>query len=464
MTDGLPKPRRYLAIVAISLGTALVVIDGAVAAVALPTIADDLAVDNSAAVLVVTVYQLVLAMTLLPMSNLGDRVGLRKMYMLGLAMFSVSTAFCLLVDSLPLLLIVRAMQALGAAAALSVSSAIVRQIYPAAQLGRGMGINSIVVSSAAAFAPTLGGLILGFASWPWIFAAATPFALLSLLLARALPPSKPRDHAFDIPGAVLCAATFGLIITGLESAVHGRADMLSAAIVVAGIVIGFLFIRREIREPNPILPVDLLARPILALSSLAAFAAFVGSMTVSLSLPFRLEHAHGFSPGEIGAMLAAWPLTIIFVAPIASTLSDRIPAGALGGIGMGIATIGLFMIAFLPAEPDFHSIAARMALTASGFGLFLAPNARLIVGAAPIHRAAAAGGLVSTTRIIGQTTGATLVAALLSLGLGDGATPALVAAGLALVAGICSVARLRPSIRHAEYHEPQTRSPGKSLG
>jgi DHA2 family multidrug resistance protein-like MFS transporter len=453
MSDGLPKPRRYLAIAAISAGTALVVIDGAIATVALPTIARDLRVDSAAAVLVVTVYQLVLVMTLLPFSTLGDRLGHRRLYQYGQIVFTGATALCFFARSLPFLLIVRAVQALGAAAALSVSSAIVRSIYPSRQLGRGLGINSVVVSSSAALAPTLGGLILAVAPWPWVFAAAVPFALVSLLIGRALPDPKPRDEPFDVLGAVLCAAMFGLIISGLESGVHGDSPVVSAAIVLAGAFIGYIFVRREIGEPRPILPVDLLARPVLALSALGAFTAFVGSMTTILSLPFRLQHGYGFAPSEVGAVIAPWPLTTMIVAPIAGTLSDRIPAGLLGAVGMTIAVAGLLFLAFLPAHPVYFDIAWRMALTGSGFGMFLSPNARLIIGSAPVERAAAAGGLISTTRMVGQTAGATLVAALLAASLGSGPAPALAAAGLALIAGLCSVARLRPSIRNPQREE-----------
>src|SRR3569623_1294053 len=167
MSEGLPLPRRYWAIGAISFGTALVVIDGAIPTVALPTIARDLHVDGSASVLVVTIYQLVLVMTLLPFSALGDRLGHRRLYQIGQIVITVATSHSFFARTLPFLLVVRAAQSLGAAAALSVSSAILRAIYPARQLGRGLGINSVVVSSAAALAPTLGGLVHGIGARPW---------------------------------------------------------------------------------------------------------------------------------------------------------------------------------------------------------------------------------------------------------------------------------------------------------
>ena len=463
MTEGLPTPRRYVAILAVSAGTALAVIDGSIVMVALPTIARDLHVDSASSVLVVTVYQLVLVMTVLPFSALGDRLGHRRLYQYGQLLFAAATAMCFFARSLPFLLVVRAAQALGAAAALSVLAALIRSIYPSRHLGRGLGFNSVVISSGSALAPTLGGLILAVAPWPWVFAAAVPFAVLSLAIGFALPDPQPRDEPFDVFGAVLCAATFGLIISGLESAVHGDSPVISAAIALCGLLVGYFFVRRELGETRPILPVDLLAQPVLALSSLGNFTAFVASMTLLLTLPFRLQHGYGFTPSQVGAVIAPWPLTVMFVAPLAGTLSDRIPAGLLGAIGMTIAILGMACLAFLPPAPSYLDLAWRMGLTGAGFGMFMSPNARLIVGSAPVERAAAAGGLISTTRLLGQTAGATLVAALLALGLGSNRAPPFVAAALALVAGICSAARLRPSIRNPEVAEAITVQPASQL-
>ena len=445
--DGLPFPRRTFAIAAMSFGSALVIIDGGVANVALPTIARDLHVAQSSVVAIVTVYQVMLVMLMLPFAGLGERIGLKRAYQGGQLIFTVATLLCFFAKSLPFLLIVRAVQAIGAAGVLAVASALIRQIYPADQLGRGRGITSVVVTSSAAIAPTIGGLVLAVAPWPWVFASAVPFALLSLAFGRAIPDPEPRSTHFDLAGAVMCAAMFGLMIGGLESLVHGDSPVVSAAIVASGVAIGAFFVRRELGESAPILPVDLLARPVVALSTFGGFVAFTASMTLLVSTPFRLS-AMGFSATAIGAAIAPWPMTNMVVAPLAGFLSDRIPAGLLGGVGMAVSIAALLLLGFLPEHPTYFDIAWRMALCGSGFGTYLPPNARLIIGSAPRERAAAAGGLVSTVRLTGQTAGATLVAALLPFGVGDGRTPAFVAAGLALVAGVCSLARLRPSIRN----------------
>ena len=220
--DGLPTPRRYAAIVAVSLGSIVTIVDGTIVNVALPTLARDLRVDASTAVLVVTVYQLVLMIAMLPLSALSQRFGQRQTYQAGLALFTVATLLCFFAHSLPFLVLVRAVQALGAAAALSVASALIRSIYPLVQLGRGLSLNTVIAATAAACAPTVGGAILAVAPWPWLFAAVVPFALLSIAVGRrSLPDSVRHDAPFDVRGAAMYAATFGLVVVGLESGIHG---------------------------------------------------------------------------------------------------------------------------------------------------------------------------------------------------------------------------------------------------
>jgi MFS transporter, DHA2 family, multidrug resistance protein len=447
--SGLPVPQRYFAVIALSLGTALAVIDGAIANVALPTMAHDLSVGSTAAVLVVTVYQLILVMTLLPFSALGDRIGHNQLYGLGQLVFAVASGLAFFADNLPLLLVMRALQAIGAAASLSVSTALIRAIYPANQLGRGLGFNTVVVTSMSAFAPTLGGLILVNSSWQMVFTVGAPLAFVSMLLGYFTLPKTPRLEApFDYKGALLCALGLGLAVSGLETIVQSNRWLLTGILLVSGVAILAIFIGRDVRSSLPILPLDLMRRPVLALSSCGSFVAFIASMSFIISLPFRLQQDYGFSPAQVGAVMAAWPLVMIFVAPLAGVLSDKIAAGILGGIGMAIAAIGLALFAYLPAAPHPLDLMWRMAICGIGFALFLTPNARLLVGSVPRTRAASVGGFVSMTRLTGQALGATLAAAVLGMRLGNGRVPALISCGLVVIAGILSVARLTPLVRN----------------
>lgn len=444
--DGLPGSRRLLAIIAVSFGTSLLVLDGAIANVALPTIARDLGVDLGVITNVVLVYQLVLVMVLLPFSSLGDRVGHRKLYQAGQLLFMASSALCLFAENLAGLLVLRALQATGAGMALSVSAAMVRQIYPARKLGTGMGVNSVIVASSAALAPTLGGYIVGHAPWQWVFVAAAPLAIISLLLGRALPEPQPQNRKPEWLSGLWSAVTMLLLIGGMQVAIHGD-EAGGAVMVILGIISAVLLVRRERARTAPVVPVDLLARPVLGLSALAAVACFISSTALMLSLPFRLEEVMGYAPQQVGLLLLPFPLTMLVVAPAAGWLSDRIAPTKLGVTGMVIAIIALLLMGFLPADVDDTGIAWRLALAALGFGLFFAPNSRLLIGQAPRDRAAAAGGLLSTSRLLGQTIGALVVGILLSAGAGLGPVPMFVACALAAVAALCSLARFRSVTR-----------------
>jgi DHA2 family multidrug resistance protein-like MFS transporter len=387
---GLPLPRRWWAIVAISFGTALLVLDGAIPTVALPTIARDLGVSNAVITNVVTVYQLVLVMLLLPFSSLGDRIGHRRLYQYGQALFMVASALCLFAENLWMLLGLRALQAIGAAMAVSVSAGMMRQIFPANRLGTGLGINSVIVASSSALAPTLGGYIVSHVDWQWVFVAAAPLAIVSLVLGQSLPEPVAQDRRINWISSIWSAASMLLVIGALQLGTHGNA-MLGAGLGVAGIVSLIALTRRERVSATPVLPVDLLARPDIGLSALASMTSFIAAATLMMSLPFQLQEAMGYDPQTVGLLLLPFPLTMLVISPLAGWLSDRIAPTKLGVTGLSIAIAGLLLLAFMPDDPGKAGIAMRLGLTALGFGLFFSPNSRLIIGRAPRERAAAAG-------------------------------------------------------------------------
>ncbi len=440
--DGLPMPRRIWAICAISFGTALFVVDGAVANVALPTIARDLSISDGAATSVVTIYQLVMVMVLLPFATIGDRIGHRRLYQIGQMVFFAASAAAFLIDSFWQLIAVRVVQSFGAGIALAVSAAMLRTIYPARSLGSGLGINSVIVATAYAIAPTLGGFIVEHLDWRWVFVAAAPLALISLAIGRFLPDPEPRNGRIDAVSGVWSAVTAMLLIGGLTLATHDRI-MPGLAAVALGIVSAFLLTRRERTKERPVLPVDLMRRPVIGLSVLAAVCAFVASAMLIVALPFRFEQGMGYSPDEVGLLIAPFPLTMLVVAPAAGWLSDRISPSVMGVVGMGIAIAGLVALAFMPDQAGAAGIAWRLSICALGFGLFLAPNSRLMIGSAPKDRSAAAGGMLSTARLFGQSTGAAVVGLLLALGLGLGATPYTVALAFCVLAMACSAWRFK---------------------
>ena len=443
--DGLPNPRRAWAIAAISFGTALLVVDAAIANVALPTIARELNVSDGAVTSVVTVYQLVIVMGLLPFANLGDRFGLRRVYQLGQMLFCAASALCFFADSFATLLLLRGAQALGAGMALAVGTALIREIYPEGKLGTGLGINSVIIASSYAIAPTLGGYIAENYAWQILFVIAAPLALISLLLGRAMPDVPQRTQEIQLASGLWSAATFALFVGGVQLFTHDH-PYLGVAGIVGGVVSAVFLTRSEGRKTAPVVPVDLLRRPALGLTALAGFSVFIASGAISIALPFRLEQAMGYSPTEVGLLFVPFPATLLIVAPLAGWLSDRVAPTKLGVGGMGLAVVGMLLLAFMPNDSGAFDIAWRLVLTAVGYGFFVVPNSRMMIGSAPRARSAAAGGLMGTTRLFGQTLAAAAVGIMLTVGVGTGPVPLVFAAGLGVIAAACSITRFTTSL------------------
>ncbi|WGS23583.1 MULTISPECIES: MFS transporter [unclassified Bradyrhizobium] len=442
--DGLPKPQRNWAILTIALGLVMAVIDGSIANVALPTIARDLDASPAFSIWIVNGYQLAITISLLPLASLGEIIGYRRVYLAGLALFTLASAFCALSHTLPLLTVARVMQGFGAAGILSVNSALVRFTYPSALLGRGIGVNALVVAVSAAVGPTVASIILAVGTWPYLFAINIPLGIATLALGwYYLPHTKPASHAFDWQSAALSAVTFGVGITAIDSAGHGEALYLCLTEFAIAAIASVLLVRRQTHLPSPLLPVDLLRIPIFALSIGTSIASFCGQMLAFVAMPFYLERHFGYSAVQIGLLITPWPIAVAFAAPLAGWLVERYPAGLLGGIGLLVFALGLGTLAMMPVAASPLDVIWRMALAGAGFGLFQTPNNRTMIAAAPRERSGGASGMLGTARLLGQTMGAALVALLLARYPDDGTRISLmVGVGFAVVGAALSTLRL----------------------
>ncbi|WP_150695083.1 MFS transporter [Pandoraea terrae] len=448
LTDGMPMPQRIWAVVTIVLALSLAVLDSSIANVALPTIARDLNASPATSIWVVNAYQLAITISLLPLAALGDIVGYRRIYRVGLALFTLASLACALSDSLATLTLARVAQGFGAAGIMSVNTALVRNIYPSRLLGRGVALNALVVAISSAAGPTIAAGVLAVAHWPWLFAINVPIGLIAFAIAmRALPDSARSPHPFDWIGAILSALTFGLMISGIDAFGHGQSGAMIAAELGLAVLIGFVFVRRQLSQPVPLLPVDLLRIPIFALSICTSIASFAAQMLAFVCLPFFLQETLGFDHVQTGLLMTAWPLTIVVVAPLSGRLVEHYKPGLLGAIGLAAFAAGLTALAMLPAQPASFDIIWRMALCGAGFGLFQSPNNYAMLSSAPRHRSGGASGMLGTARLTGQTTGAALVALIFGIAPHmDGTRIALfAAAAFAAVAAIVSSLRTMPN-------------------
>ncbi len=396
------------------LGIALSVLDGSIVNLALPSISRDLDAAASQSILVVNAYQVATLALLLPCAAFGDRLGYRRVYLVGVAVFTAASAACLLSSSLGLLIAARAVQGLGAAGIMGVNAALVRLTYPASMLGRGIALNSVVVATSSVAGPSLAAAILSLASWPWLFALNIPLGLLLLWLGRNNLPSNiaptlphPAVRGVDVALNVLF---FSLMFIGLNSLSGDVGKFGTLAPASAGwwalglaILLGFVYFRRQRGEAMPLLPVDLLRIPVFAFSMLTSVSAFAAQTLAFVSLPFLMLDAWHLSPLHAGLVITAWPCGVVAVAPIAGRLIGRYHGGLLGGIGLLVLCAGLALLAVMAQQPTTLDVAWRLLLCGMGFGLFQSPNNHTIVTSAPLRRAGAASGMLGTARLTGQS-------------------------------------------------------------
>ena len=439
-------PIDHRALLAVLVAVALATLDTAIANTALPVIAADLQAQPAASIWVINAYQLAVVATLLPFAALGDVLGPRRVFLGGLAFFTVASLGCALAPSLLLLAGARALQGIGAGALMSVNLALIRAIFPTAQLGRGVGLNALVVGVAFAVGPTVASLLLAISSWPWLFAINVPLGALALAFAwPALPHAARRGHGFDPFTAVLTMLGFAALIGTLAGAAQGEPWPLVLTGATTVVACTAALLRREAGHPAPMLPVDLLRRPLFALSALTSWAAFSAQGLAFVALPFFCASVLQRNPVDTGFLMTPWPIVVALAAPIAGRLSDRYPAGLLGGVGLAVLCAGLASLALLPADASTPDIVWRMALCGAGFGGFQSPNLRALMSSAPLERSGGASGVIAVARLTGQATGAALVALCFGLaGSHSGPTWALVLGALfAAGASAASFARLR---------------------
>ncbi len=435
-----------LAVATITIGLSMSVLSNSMTNLALPYIAHDLAISAESSIWIVNASQISLMVMLLPVAALADIVGYRHVYRFGLALFCLASLGCVLAPTLGWLIAARTVQGLGGAAIMAIQPALVRSIYPRAMLGRGLGFNTTVVATSLAAGPSIGAALLSVASWQMLFGVYIPLGIISFVLAeRFLPHTTHVHRPFDVLSAIMSGITFGLLIFGIDGMAHGHAWWVILLELGTAGLLGTLFVRRQTRLADPMMPVDVFRRPIFALSISAASCTFTAQGLAFVSLPFFFHTVLGRNATDTGILLTAWPLALAAMAPIAGRLADRHHAGFLGAIGLTSMTAGLVLTALLPPDPSSANIMWRLVLCGAGFGIFAAPNNRLMMNAVPRERSGSAGGIIASARTLGQTMGAALVALMFGLfdfsngGAGEAARAALwlaaAFAGVALVVG-----------------------------
>lgn len=445
--DGLQRPQIYYAIAATFCGLFLSVLDGSICNVALPSMAAQLDVPSEDSIWIVNAFQLAVMMLLLPFASLGELWGYKRVYLCGIIVFTLGSVACALSATLPVLVISRVVQGIGAAMLMSVNTSMVKLIYPKRHLGKGVGLNATVVAIASVTGPTLSAAILSVAPWPWLFAINVPVGLATFVMARRYLPDNPVrvvGRHFNWREAVLNAATMGLFIGCMEAYSHDVPGRWVVGGVVVLLVAATFYVKMELRKKYPMLPFDLLKIPIFTTSVLTSIISFTSQMLVMVGMPFMLVNTFGYDAVGVGLLMTSWPLAIVFVAPTAGLLINKVHPGILGGVGLTMLSVGCFSLSFVPLETDHFGLVWRLLLCGAGFGFFQSPNNHLLLSSAPPERSGSASGMLATARLTGQTMGAALVAMLFHLFGPTAPHDALLLGGILTIIGtICSCLRLK---------------------
>lgn len=396
----------------------MTVLDISLVNVALPVMAAEFKVSESATVWVVTIYQLIIVMLLLPLSFIGDQFSYRRNFITGIVVFTIGSILCALSFSYAMLIVARAIQALGAAGVMSVNVALTRIIYPRNILGRGLALNAMFIAIASATGPSLAGWILSVASWKWLFLINVPLGIVGYFIARHTLPHNPVKHEnphLDITGTFMNILIFGSLFLGLGNLGKGDGNITGACLIAVSVVLSIYYVRRQSHLSTPILPVDLFHIRLYTLSIITSVCSFIAQNIALIALPFLFLTGLHFSELHTGLAMTPWPLATMIVSPLAARWIEHHNPAFTAATGMIIFCGGVVSLMLLPSDPSLWNLLWRTAMCGVGFGLFQTPNNIVMVMATPVERTGAAGGMQSTARLTGQTFGSTLVTILFAV-------------------------------------------------
>lgn len=449
-------PGRHLAFAAVALGTFMSTLDASVVNVALPSMAREFGEGLGQVEWVVLSYLLTLVTSLLYAGRVADLWGLRWAYGVGLLLFGASSAACGLSREILSLSLFRAAQGVGGALLNAAGPAILTTLYPGRRRGQVLGLAGLAVSAGLASGPAIGGFVVSYLSWHWIFFPNVPISLFAAIVAfRVIPRGGRKEARLDWPGFFLLAgatSSFLFLVTRLQELRWPEALGLGSTTVVCSLL--FLFVER--RVPEPLVDLRLFRNRIFTGSAVAGFLVFVTLGAVNLVFPFFLQDAHALEPSEIGAILVAQPVALALVSPLSGWLSDRL--GSTRGLavtGALFEVVALLGFSFVTADESLALVTGNLAVLGLAMGIFQSPNNSALMGSVPRERLGTAGGLLASVRVGGLLVGNAVGGAAYlhaSGGVPEGAvaglqTSAFLGACTGVLAAIASLARGRSGAR-----------------
>ena len=415
-TNNSINEKRWMILFVVVMVTFMSTLDGSIVNVALPIMAKSLKVTSANIQLVVTSYLIVISAAILIFGRLGDLIGKTTVFKFGIALFTLGSFFCGMTSSLPILVLARVIQAIGASGCMANNQGIITEVFPANERGRALGITGTFVALGALIGPPLGGLIVDATRWEDIFLINVPIGLITLFFGFNILPkdNNTTKGRFDGLGALL----FILTIVPFFAAINqGQEVGFTKPIILLGFlmaIVSFItFIMVEKKRESPLLQLQIFENKLFSLSIFCGFITFAAIFCSNIIQPFYLQDVLKYSPSSTGLILMISPLVLAVVAPISGHLSDKIGSEALTFIGLLITSLSLILMSTLNEHSSLISMVIFIALMSLGNGLFQSPNNSLIMSTVPKHKLGIAGSVNALVRNLGMVCGIALSTTLL---------------------------------------------------
>jgi EmrB/QacA subfamily drug resistance transporter len=415
--------RKWWILSVASAGVLLATIDASIVNIALPTLSEYFNASVRVTAWVTISYMLVITAFLLIFGRLSDIYGTKPVFILGMVLFTAGSALCAIPANIGQLIAFRLFQGFGAAMIMSNTTAIVTSAFPPRQRGMGLGAIGSAVSIGLMLGPPLGGVIIHYLGWRYIFLVNIPVGIVGVVMSMKILNSResksdisfpPFDSALWITGIVIYVLVF-LIVGGSESGI-----IVSIAATLAAAFIIFYFFRRQFNTGNPLFAPALLKNATFLLSCGAGFFMYMGMIGVSFMLPFFLERSIGYSPLETGRFLMIIPATTVVMSPLAGALSDKFGQRPIASFGTLLATISVFFMLSFSQDSGTLRMAVNLVGMGLGIGMFGSPNNSALMGSVDNNLRGSAAGVLATVRNLGFVTGAAVVSLIFNLTLKNG--------------------------------------------
>ena len=386
--------------------------------IALPPIGREFSLDAVALGWVATSYILAAAVFLLPFGRLADIFGRKKIFIAGLASFTVTSILVALVQNGTELVIARVAQGVAGALLFGTGMAILTSIFPPSERGRVLGLNAAAVYIGLSLGPTIGGVITDSFGWRGIFmlnALLAFFALIIVITQLKTEFQECKGEAFDMKGAIV----YGLALCALMLGFSELPDSTGFVLLVAGALGLTAFVFLESRIQFPLLAVKIFRHNIVfAMSNAASLINYSATFATGFLLSLYLQFVKGFSPTDAGLILVAQPIVMAMISPFAGKRADKIGARTLASVGMAISAAGLAMFIFIGNDTSMIYIVAALVILGAGFGLFSSPNTSAVMGSVERRQYGVASATLGTTRLVGQMLSLGIAMLLFSLIIG----------------------------------------------